>query len=422
MAAKAQESEFNPVSPAVGKQRRLRVLILDGGRQALPFLRALKKAGCHTAVACATRLTPGFLCRYADRRLLWGDYFEDPDTYTAHMFEYLRRHRPDVTIAVGDVSAGIVSRNKQEVTRWTRVTVPDWDVFDQAADKAKTMAFCMAHGIPCPKTFFPDQQGLDYVIAEAPFPVMVKPARGIGAIGLHRFDRPQELRQHYETLHAKYGALIVQEFIPLEGGTQFQAEAFLDADSKMKVCMVIAKPRFFPVTGGTSTANVTIDRPDIQEFVRRLLEGIGWTGAGDVDLILDPRDNVPKILEINPRVTAGIKIGFAAGIDYADLHMRLALDQPIPAIPTYKLGVYSRNICMDLLWYLYASKEMRKATWPAFGRFCGKDVCYQTFDLDDPMPLAAFFLGKVLHFARPSVWRSKLSRDLDSPAKPDGPA
>ena len=230
---------------------------------------------------------------------------------------------------------------------------------------------------------------------------------------MHRFENADELLKNYEYLDKTYGKMLIQEFIPQEGGTQFQAEAFLDRDSKMKVCMVIAKPRFFPVTGGTSTANVTIDRPDIQENVRRLLEGINWVGAADVDFILDPRDNIPKILEINPRVTAGIKIGFVAGIDYADLHVRLAKGINIPFVDSYKMGVYLRNLTMDILWYIFATKNMRKNTEPAFFNFFGRDVCYQNFALDDPMPLAGFVLGMMKKYVSPSVWKAKLGKDIE---------
>ncbi|MDP7637871.1 MAG: ATP-grasp domain-containing protein, partial [Phycisphaerae bacterium] len=154
------------------------------------------------------------------------------------------------------------------------------------------------------------------------------------------------------------------------------------------------------------------DRPDIQDNVRRLLEGIGWKGAADVDLILDPRDNVPKILEINPRVTAGIKIGFAAGIDYADLHVRLAMGRPIPVIDRYKLGVYSRNLCMDVLWYLFSDRRARRSAWPPFFKFFGKNICYQTFGADDPLPLLGFALCNVRKYANRRVWKTKLGRDF----------
>jgi D-aspartate ligase len=396
----------------MSEPRRLHILILDDGRQCLPFMRSLKRAGHRVVLACGSKLSTGYCSRYPDRRLMWTDYFHDLDGFTSRMFEYLRRHRPDVTLALGDMSAGIVARHHAEMLRYTTVTIPDWPVFDIANDKARTMAFCMANRIPCPQTYPVGPDDLDAVAARIPFPVMVKPARGIGAVGLHRFDAPDVLKRHYQSLHQQYGDLVVQEFIPLEGGTQFQAEAFVGRDCRMKVCVVISKPRFFPVTGGTSTANMTIHRPDIQETVRALLEGIGWSGAADVDLILDPRDNIPKVLEINPRVTAGIKIGFAAGVDYADLHIRLATGRPIPAIPSYKLGVYSRNICMDLLWYLYSTPAARRSTELPFFRIVGHDICDQVLALDDPLPFAGFILGMLKKYAAPSAWKTKLGRDL----------
>lgn len=400
--------------------KRLHILILDGGRQALPFLRSLKQAGHHVSIACGDRFSVGYFSRYPDRRLLWPDYFHDAEGFTERMMAYLRRRRPDVTLAVGDVSAGILARNKAEVTRYTRVTSPDPPVFDQAADKGLTMDFCMRNGIPCPKTFLPDEESLDDILAKLPMPVMIKPRRGIGAIGLCRVESADELRRVYPVMRKRYGPLLVQEFIPLADGMQYQAEAFLDDRSRTRACMVILKPRFFPVTGGTSTANLTIDRPDIRESARRLLEGLRWRGAADVDLILDPRDNVPKVLEINPRVTAGIKIGFAAGIDYADLHVRLAMGEPVPDVPSYKLGVYSRNLCMDVLWWLFSRREDRKATPMPFWNFIGPEVVYQTFGPDDPMPLAGFILGMLRKYCRPSVWKTKLGRDLrDDDSRPD---
>lgn len=394
------------------QKNKLRVLILDSGRQALPFLRSLKRNGHYVAIACGSRLTTGYFSRYADKRLIWPNYFQDPKGFKEKLIEYLRNHQPDVTLSVGDISAQIISENKPEILKWTKVTVPDLEIFNRGVDKASVMSYCMDNQIPCPKTFFVEEKNLKNNVKEMLFPVMVKPRRGLGAIGLHRFETAEEVLAHYERLEAMHGDLLIQEFIPQNGGMQFQAEAFLDVDSKMMVCMVIEKPRFFPVTGGTSTANVTIDRRDIQESVRRLLEGIQWTGAADVDLILDPRDNVPKILEINPRVTAGIKIGFAAGIDYADLHLRLAMGQDIPKIDSYKLGVYSRNLCMDILWYIFADMKMRKSTKPSFFKFIGKDVCYQNFAVDDPLPFLGFVLGMVKKYANPKVWKKKLGKDL----------
>jgi len=201
--------------------------------------------------------------------------------------------------------------------------------------------------------------------------------------------------------------LLVQEFIPQKNGMQYQAEAFLDGDCKTKVCMVIEKPRFFPVKGGTSSANVTIDHPEINKISRRLLEGLKWKGAADVDYILDPRDNSVKILEINPRVTAGIKIAFAAGIDFADLHLKLAMGEKIPVTDNYKLGIYCRNFFLDILWYIYSDRKMKKNTRPPFFRFFGHNVVDQLFSCDDPFVPLGFFLHMVKKYMNMSRLRAK---------------
>jgi predicted ATP-grasp superfamily ATP-dependent carboligase len=389
-----------------------RVLILDGdSRQGLPFMRSLKKAGHHVTVVCPWRCCPGYFSRYADKRLLWPDISKNERGFYQCLVDYLRSNHCDVTLPLGDVSAHLVSCHKQELSEYTSMPVPDYDVFMRAADKVQTMNYCMTNGIPCPRTYDAERESLEEIISKVPFPVMVKPSRGIGAIGLHRLENANELRKHYGAIRERYGPLIIQEFIPLSE-TQFQAEAFCNAQSKMTVCMVIGKPRFFPVTGGTSTCNITIDRPDIAENVRKLLEGIKWVGSADVDLILDPRDNTPKILEINPRVTAGIKIGFEAGIDYADLQIRLAFGRDIPIIKDYKLGVVLRNLCLDILWYKYSDKAARKRTKPSFWQFFGRNIKYQTMRIDDPFPFAGFILANLIKYTKPGLWSQKLGSDL----------
>jgi len=388
-----------------------RVLILDGdSRQGLPFMRSLRKAGHHVAVVCPWKSCPGFFSRYPNKRLIWSG-IEDEQCFYDKLLTYVKNDNCDVVLALGDVTAILVAKHREQLSKYVKTAVPDYDTLIRAADKSQTMDFCMKNNIPCPITFDPSQRSIEDIINEVPFPIMIKPTRGVGAVGIHKLDTPNQLRKYYAVLEEKYGKLQIQEFIPLSK-TQFQAEAFCDADSKMKVCMVINKPRFFPVTGGTSTCNITVDRPDIVENVRRLLEGIKWIGSADVDLILDPRDNTPKILEINPRVTAGIKIGFDAGIDYADLQMKLAFGQPIPVISDYKLGKVLRNLCLDILWYKFSSKERRRLTRPNWWCFWKKNVHYQTIRCDDPFPLIGFILSNLRKFRKPEIWSSKLGTDI----------
>ena len=50
---------------------------------------------------------------------------------------------------------------------------------------------------------------------------------------------------------------------------------------------------------------------------RKLASLMNLRGCIGIDLIHDPRDGIAKVIEINPRILACAKIGFAAGIDLA---------------------------------------------------------------------------------------------------------
>lgn len=390
------------------ENKKLKILILDQGRQALPFMKSFAKAGHETIVVCSTRLSECYFSRYPSRRLIWPSYVKDRPAFENKLREYLKENSIDVTISVGDITADILSGNKEEFLQYTHLTSPDYPLFIQAADKLNLMNYCMEKSLPCPKSYELNEQILASLNTLLSFPVIVKPTRGVGAIGVVKFNDYEDLLSAFPEIKKNHGEeLIVQEFIPQEGGMQYQAEAFVDDNGKMKVCMVILKPRFFPVSGGTSTANLTIDHPEIEKTSRKLLEGLKWRGAADIDYILDPRDGTAKILEINPRVTAGIKIGFAAGIDYAELHLKLALGKEIPEITKYKLGVYCRNFFLDTLWFIFSDRKMKKNTTPSFYKFFGKNVYDQIFSFDDPLAGLGFFLHMLKKYLNLSNFRRK---------------
>lgn len=382
--------------------------MLDQGRQSLPFLKSYAKAGYNVAVVCNNRLNECYFSRYPSKKLLWPSYVKEREAFEKELINYLKKNKVDITISVGDISSDILSKNKEVISRYTNITLPDYPTFIKGADKLSLMKYCMSNNLPCPATYELNEETLRNAKELLKFPVMVKPTRGVGAIGVVKINDWEELNQKYKPLNSKFDKLIVQEFIPQEGGMQYQAEAFLDKNHELKVCMVISKPRFFPVNGGTSTANVSIEHPEIYETTKRLLEGLKWQGAADVDYILDPRDQKAKILEINPRVTAGIKIGFAAGIDYADLHVRLALGEHIPKIKEYKLGIYCRNFILETLWFLFSNNKIKRNTQPGFFKFPNRHMIDQVFSWDDPFTSLGFCLNIMNKYLSINKLKSKL--------------
>jgi predicted ATP-grasp superfamily ATP-dependent carboligase len=79
--------------------------------------------------------------------------------------------------------------------------------------------------------------------------------------------------------------------------------------------MVLRKIRESPITGGTATFAETANFPELIFSSKKLLRNIGWIGIATPEFKIDPRDNVPKLMEINPRFFGYTNLAISAGLD-----------------------------------------------------------------------------------------------------------
>jgi len=399
-------------------RERIRVLLLDGdSRQALPVSKALRQAGHYVTVLCDSRVSYGSWSRYPHHREFGPSCIHEPEAYLGFLLRLLRRHSYDVTIPLFDHTATLASRHKPELSRYTHVPIPDYDIFMLARDKSKTMQICKKIGVPHPATYDPRQDPLEHIAAQVNFPCLVKPNIGHGAIGLRRVETPEALPQIYHETSREYGPCMIQEFIP-QTGMQYKTQIFRGREGQIHAAVVFNKMRYFPVTGGTSSLNATVDRPDIVADCRRLLDTMNWESHADVDLIEDPRDGRVKVMEINPRITGSIKIAFEAGVDFADLLVRHALGRELPTFDHYRVGIYLRYMPLDILWFLHSPDRWRAR--PSWFRFLGPDLCYQEGSWEDPMPAVAGFLSGLAKYLNPKFREGKLGKKKRAPQESHG--
>ncbi len=76
----------------------------------------------------------------------------------------------------------------------------------------------------------------------------------------------------------------------------------------------------YPENGGTSTLNSIVDRPDIIESCRRLVRNMDLRGIVGIDIMIDRRDNIGKVIEINVRPPHAVSIGFS-GVSTLDCRL-----------------------------------------------------------------------------------------------------
>lgn len=370
-----------------------KVLILDGGAtQAMAIAECLKKTGYYVAVVCNDKNEYGYHSKFVDKRYLGVDS-HDPE-YAEFMLGFLKKHKFDVLIPTSDTSAEFMSFYKEELATLTGVLMPTRDVFEKGFDKNKLMKICRDNGFPHPLTI--DLGGLDVQdvkvfkefqeLRSFPFPGLLKPNLTSGGRGMTLVNSLEELLTVYPAIHEQYGECHLQHFIKA-GGRQEKVQVFVDSESELMYSSVIWKQRYYPVNGGSSCCNVTIENPEVVEMCGRVLKIIGWVGFADFDLIEDPESGELLIMEINPRIPACVRSAFKSGIDFATMIADATLGLPLRKYE-YNPGKCLRHLGFDVLWFMKNPDRFKSK--PSWFKFFGKDLYYQDWIKGD---FKAFFWG-----------------------------
>ena len=369
------------------------VLIFEGrARQSLPLAKAFKHQGCRVTALCESRFDVSYVSRYVDHKILGICDSSDEQGTADQVFELIKTGEFNLVVPTTDFSAMILSKYKERYLPFCKIASNDWEVFQVAMDKNQTMRICSEIGLPCPLTFF----GIDNLeeIRGLQFPIVMKPKIGYGAIGFHIVNNQKELDDLFAGINSQEICnYVFQEYIP-QTDLQYECAMFMDDHNEAKTALVFSKNRWFPIEGGSSTLNITVDRPDIIESCKKLLQSINWRGAADIDLIQDPRDDKAKIMEINPRVSGSVKIAFIAGVDQAKQMIELAEGKQVTEYKDYKLGLRLRCIQTDLLWFIKSKNRFKsKPNW-----FSIRKTKDQIFSLTDPLPFFAFSIHGIFNY------------------------
>ena len=369
------------------------ILILEGyARQCLPFMREFKKFGMEVSLLCHTKLDCGYASRLPDHKILGvcnPDEYEKSEKY---IVELIKTGRYDLVLPLVDFSASILAKHKEELSEYAVICVTDREVFEKSQDKLYAMKVCMENGIPCPKTLNNISSIAEVIDSGILFPIIIKPRRGCGAKGFHKVLNMEQLESVVRENQIDLPDMVVQECLPIESAL-ISDNIFIDKEGNIKSSFLYRCHRFYPLTGGTGTFNMTFDRNDVHEECARLVKLMGLRGCIGIDLMIDPRDNKAKVIEINPRILACSKIGFVAGVNQAQQIIEDIYGEAVTSMMHYKTGVGVRMSQTDILWFLRSPDRFKaKPSWFKF-----RGVKDQTFCLDDPLPWFAFLLRGVLH-------------------------
>ena len=156
------------------------------------------------------------------------------------------------------------------------------------------------------------------------FPVILKPLELDAGRGVVRCDSLAQVQLHL-TRPGISLPLLVQDYVP---GTDIGLG--LLAHQGTVIAWSIQKQ----IADGSGVA--FIKHEGILEFGRQIMSACQYDGIAHFDMRIDERDGSVQVLECNPRFWASLPFCMLAGVNFADLALRFALNEPLPE-PDYQM-------------------------------------------------------------------------------------
>lgn len=376
-----------------------------GGRQALPVCKGFYELGCNVICYCKSKLDTGYMTKYHTSTILYQKVKEDDEDFNACGERLIKANHYDLVVPMGDTTATFLSQKKSDLKGFSKIAVNDWDIFQYAIDKLNTMRVCQECGIPAPRTIITENPMKEINAGYITFPVVVKPRTGVGSIGFQIIHSKEKLEQYLLNYDNRNGSLLVQEYIEQGKNPQYRADFFRDREGNFRLSMVGKVTRWYPLDGGSGIFAYTIHDSDIEKNCKKLLDAINWNGYANIDMVWDATTNEAKIVEINGRTGATIKLDFIAGANVSRLILENELGYPVTDMLEYEDD--HRLTCMlpDLLWFFKSKDRLcSKPSW-----FDRKGVHDSIFSWDDPLPTLGFIISRIIGFKEAMSKRKRVS-------------
>lgn len=373
--------------------KNIKVLVTDGGaRQTLSIVRGLKAIGCHVTVLCSSVLDVCYASKLPDVKIRNRDAAGSRDGFEEFLESELRTGKYNVLIPIAEMTTNKVTLNEDVYGKYARIACAPRKAYIQAFDKQRTMENAMEIGIPCPYTRR-DGQDIEDFINKAVFPIIIKPRQGMGSIGFHKFETKEEFRELIDRGTINIDEYVIQEFVHFN--KRFSTHIFMDKQGNICASLAVEVLRWYPLDAGTAILIRTIDNQEVIKHSGDLLRKIGWSGFANVSFMVDAKTGTPKLMEINGRIPASIKMSWLCGFNIARLLIELAYDKEVTQYPTNtKIGIMTRHSHSDFLWFLKSPDRFRcEPSW-----FSWKNTKDIVFSIDDPLPFLTYTLQRMMRY------------------------
>lgn len=392
------------------------ILVTDGGRIGVDIVRSLGKKGVDVDTAGVTRLSPSFFSKYCRDSMIYTSSEENFNKCISDLERIVKNKQYEMIIPATDLTIKPIITKRKLFEKYTKLPLPNNRVLNFAWSKSETLKFAKDIGIPIPKTFFVNnlrelkkiKNKIEYPIAlksESSNSLIKNKLHGIQVKYVNSYD---ELIFWFKKMYVGKKPPLIQEVIKGYGLGFFG----LFNNSKPRAIFMHKRIREVSVDRGASTLRESIRDETIKKYGTKILEKLNWHGVAMVEFRMDEKDNTPKLMEINGRFWGSLALSIASGVDFPYLLYRMVTDGDIKPIFRYKTGVKCRWFSGDLYRLItfmtgkynkQIFSESRIKSLIDFLKFFDKNLYYDLFCLDDPLPGFIDIINSVKKFIQKGI-------------------
>ncbi len=271
------------------------------------------------------------------------------EDYLLALSKILIKEKVDVLIPTVDEEIGVLCRDHvlENLSELSNFLLPTEAAAGRALDKLSTIFAARRAKLPVPRTLaVPRVSEAGAKAEQMGFPLVVKPSGSRGARGMSYVEGKKELKRAWQRASLEGGQVLFQEHVP---GPVFTVGTVCDQKGRIAASIVLRKTKEIPPRGGVALAGITVEEPGLQDLGEKYVACLEWTGPASPEIKLDDRDGSYKLMEVNPRLFGYNYLAAMAGVNLAEMIVRLAMGEEVEPVRTYRKGLSFVRAPYDLI-------------------------------------------------------------------------
>lgn len=274
------------------------------------------------------------------------------ETFIPRVLEICKKEKVDVVLPIVTkelMKFALGRKNFEE--NGIKVSVMSPETLETVNNKANLLTAVKKAGLPCPK--FRVVHTIEELVAacvEIGYPekaICVKASEGNGSRGVRivdpsvsRYDlffnsKPNSMYISYEELiltlseKPEIPEMLVMEYLP---GTEYSVDYLAD---KGEILYKVSRRGLCVLTSNMMSLEID-NNEDVFYLCDSVVKKLGMEGNFGFDLLYTENDGCPYVIEVNPRLTAGVVSCAAAGVNLPYLGIKRLLGEDLPeCMPAY---------------------------------------------------------------------------------------